>query len=67
MIENVLSRLQEDDCRVLPVIRHRELAGIVTTENLGEYMMIQAALGEVARSQAVKPPPPASQPASRLS
>jgi Zn-dependent protease len=67
MIESVLSRLQEDDCRVLPVIRHGELAGIVTTENLGEYMMIQAALGEVARSQAVKPPPPASQPASRLS
>jgi Zn-dependent protease len=67
MIESVLSRLQQGDCRVLPVIRHGELAGIVTTENLGEYMMIQAALGEVARSQPVKPPPSASQQASWLS
>lgn len=49
MVESVLARLREDDCRVLPVTRGSELAGILTTENLGEYMLIQAALGEAAR------------------
>jgi Zn-dependent protease/predicted transcriptional regulator len=51
MVESVLTRLQEDDCRVLPVTRGSELIGVLTTENLGEYMMIQAALGETARGQ----------------
>jgi len=46
MVESVLARLQEDDCRVLPVTRTGELVGVLTTENLGEYMMIQAALGQ---------------------
>jgi Zn-dependent protease len=46
MVESVLARLQEDDCRVLPVTRAGELVGVLTTENLGEYVMIQAALGQ---------------------
>jgi hypothetical protein len=46
MVESVLARLQEDHCRVLPVTRIGELVGVLTTENLGEYMMIQAALGQ---------------------
>jgi len=45
MVESVLARLQEEDCRVLPVLAGGELAGILATENLGEYMMIQAVLG----------------------
>jgi Zn-dependent protease len=49
MVESALARLQEDDCRVLPVTRHGELAGLLTTENLGEYLMIQTALSETAR------------------
>ena len=48
MVESVLARLQEHDCKVLPVTRNGELAGLLTTENLGEYMMIQSALGEAA-------------------
>ncbi len=44
MVESVLARLQEDDCKVMPVTRNGELVGVLTTENLGEYMMIQAAL-----------------------
>jgi Zn-dependent protease len=51
MVENVLARLQEDDCKVLPVMRGRELAGILTTENLGEYLMIQAALRDGSNPQ----------------
>lgn len=51
MVENVLARLHEDDCRVLPVLDGGELAGILTMENLGEYLMIQTALGEASRDR----------------
>jgi len=57
MVESVLARLHEDDCKALPVTRNGELAGILTTENLGEYMMIQAALGEASRGHRAKRPP----------
>jgi CBS domain-containing protein len=60
MVESVLARLHEDDCRVLPVTHQGELVGLLTTENLGEYMMIQTALGEAARGQRNRRPPAAS-------
>lgn len=60
MVEGVLARLQEDDCRVLPVTRDGELMGVLTTENLGEYMMIQAALGGTARGQRTRRRPDGS-------
>ena len=60
MVESVLARLHENDCRVLPVTQNSELVGILTTENLGEYMMIQAALGEAARGYRDKRPTAAS-------
>jgi Zn-dependent protease len=43
MLENALQRLQESDCPVLPVLRGPKLVGILTAENLGEYLMIQNA------------------------
>ncbi len=46
MVETVWGRLQEGDCRTMPVTRDGELVGILTSENLGEYLMIQAALNE---------------------
>lgn len=42
--ETVFSRLQTSECHSLPVIDHGRLVGVVTTENLGEYLMIQSAL-----------------------
>ena len=60
MVESVLARLHEDDCKVLPVTGNGELVGILTTENLGEYMMIQTALGEAARGKRPKRPAAAS-------
>ena len=51
MVESVLSRLQEDDCRTMPVVQDGELVGILTSENLGEYLMIQAALDESLREK----------------
>ncbi len=44
MLESALSRLTESDCPMLPVTRDGDLVGLVTMENVGEFVMIQAAL-----------------------
>jgi predicted transcriptional regulator len=44
MLETGFVRLQNCQCRTLPVTRNGRLVGLVTTDNLGEFMMIQAAL-----------------------
>jgi Zn-dependent protease len=45
MVETVLQRLGECQCRTLPVLDVREqLVGLVTMENVGEFMRIEAAL-----------------------
>ena len=45
MMEKVLLRLQTCNCRTLPVTDHGRLVGLVTMENVGEFLQIQAALG----------------------
>jgi Zn-dependent protease len=44
MLETVSARLQECNCHTLPVVRNGQLVGLVTMENIGEFLMIQAAL-----------------------
>jgi Zn-dependent protease len=44
MLESSLQRLQECNCRTLPVMQNNRLVGLLTTENLGEFIMIQSAL-----------------------
>ena len=44
MLESVFTRLRGCDCHSLPVVSGGELAGLVTMENVGEFMMIQSAL-----------------------
>lgn len=44
MLETGFARLQDCECHTLPVTRNGRLVGLVTTDNLGEFMMIQAAL-----------------------
>ena len=44
MADGVLAHLQEGKCSSLPVLLQGRLVGIVTAENLGEFLMIQAAL-----------------------
>ncbi|MGI8907504.1 MAG: site-2 protease family protein [Candidatus Sumerlaeaceae bacterium] len=44
-LEVVFPRLQDDDCHMLPVMSRGRLVGLLTTENIGEYVMIASALG----------------------
>lgn len=43
-VEGALARLRSCGCQSLPVVRERQLLGLLTLENVGEYMMIQAAM-----------------------
>jgi CBS domain-containing protein len=49
MVEMALMRIQEAGVPVLPVTHAGQLVGIVTTENITEYLMIRSALKVVAR------------------
>ncbi len=44
MLEGVFGRLQDCDCRSLPVLRRDALVGMLTMENVGEFMMLQSAM-----------------------
>lgn len=49
MADAAFIRLQHSDCRSMPVLRDGKLLGMVTAENVGEFLMIQAALHGEAR------------------
>jgi CBS domain-containing protein len=44
MLETVFSRLQDRTCRTLPVVKDGQLVGLLTMDNLGEFLMVQDAL-----------------------
>ena len=44
MLEDAFGKLQEAACPVLPVTDDGRLVGLLTPENIGEYMMIRGAL-----------------------
>ena len=44
MLETALRKLKECNCHTLPVIRNSRLVGLLTMDNLGEYMRIKEAL-----------------------
>lgn len=50
MIESAFARLQACNCHTMPVIARGQLVGLLTSDNVGEFLMIQAAIGTV-RSQ----------------
>lgn len=51
MLETAFARLQSCECHTLPVAHRKRLVGLVTMDNVGEFLMIQAALS--SRHQAL--------------
>lgn len=45
MLGDALGRLQERECRTLPVMSDGHLVGLLTPENVGDFVAIQAAIG----------------------
>jgi Zn-dependent protease/CBS domain-containing protein len=45
MLEKALTRLRECDCQSMPVTSNGRLVGLMCKDNIGEFLMIQAALG----------------------
>jgi Zn-dependent protease/predicted transcriptional regulator len=44
MLESAFTKLSNCNCHTLPVMQNGKLVGLVTMDNLGEYMRIQAAM-----------------------
>lgn len=55
MVENALLRLQESGIPVLPVTHAGQLVGIITPENITEYLMIRSALKAGRAYRSCKP------------
>jgi Zn-dependent protease/CBS domain-containing protein len=51
MIDGVLQRLQERDCHTVPVVRDGALIGLLTMDNVGEFVSVQAAVGTRGRAR----------------
>jgi Zn-dependent protease/CBS domain-containing protein len=58
MLETVLGRLQGRDCHTIPVLEHGALIGLVTMDNVGEFLMIQAAVAGTSDGRARVEDPP---------
>ena len=45
-LENVFSRMQENGFRILPVMQDEVLVGLLTAENMSEFLLIQTAMSQ---------------------
>ena len=52
--EEAIDRLRSCGCNAMPVVRGRELLGVLTLDNIGEYVMIRTALGGERRPVSVE-------------
>jgi len=43
-VDRAFERLQQDECQTMPVLRDGALVGVLTLENVGEYVMLRRAL-----------------------
>jgi Zn-dependent protease len=55
MLDALFQRMQESGCSTVPVVRRGQLVGLVTLENVGEYIMIHSALRGVAPGNSSPP------------
>ena len=49
-VEDALARLRTSDCHTVPVVSDHRLQGVLTLENVGEFVMIDSALRGVRQS-----------------
>lgn len=49
MLEGASMRLRECGCHTMPITRNGQLVGLLTMDNLGEFLMIQSALAGARR------------------
>ena len=52
MLETAFARLQSCNCHTLPVTSRGALVGLLTMENVGEFLLIQSALGRSPHTRA---------------
>ena len=52
MLDTALARLQSCNCHTLPVTSRGVLVGLLTMENVGEFLLIQSALGRSPQTRA---------------
>jgi Zn-dependent protease len=45
-LDQAFQRIQRSECSTLPVLRDGQLVGLLTVENVGEWVMVQSALAE---------------------
>ena len=45
MLDITFQRLQNHRCHTVPVVRHGNLVGLLTMDNVGEFLSVQAAIG----------------------
>jgi CBS domain-containing protein len=50
MLDVTFQRMQGHDCTTIPIVRHGKLLGLLTMDNVGEFVSIQTALGGRRRS-----------------
>jgi Zn-dependent protease len=55
MLETAFARLQTCECRSLPVVHRGQLVGLITMDNVGEFVAIQSALVRRTERQKAKP------------
>jgi predicted transcriptional regulator len=48
MLEVAFQRLQACNCHTMPVTHHGQLVGLLSADNVGEFLMIQSALSKTA-------------------
>src|SRR6266568_2742954 len=52
MLDTALARLQSCNCHTLPVTSRGALVGLLTMENVGEFLLVQSALGRSPQTRA---------------
>lgn len=57
LLDDVLSRVDSEGCSTLPVFQEGRLIGLLTAENVGEYVLIQTALAARRTERWTAPPP----------